>query len=64
MTRRFSQSRGASSLDDCSCFSGDDMSREPLPTDFRPFWRFLLGIFLLTAAIGLVSLATGLALSR
>ncbi|WP_022957047.1 hypothetical protein [Perlucidibaca piscinae] len=40
------------------------MSREPLPTDFRPFWRFLLGIFLLTVAIGLVSLATGLALSR
>lgn len=45
-------------------FSGDDMTREPLPADFRPFWRFLLGILLLTVAIGLVSLVTGLALSR
>ena len=40
------------------------MPREPLPANFRPLWRFLLAIFLLTVAIGLASLVTGLALSR
>ncbi|MEL0027425.1 MAG: hypothetical protein VW625_01970 [Perlucidibaca sp.] len=37
--------------------------REPMPTSFRPFWRFLLMLIALTVCIGLASWATGLALS-
>lgn len=36
---------------------------EPLPS-FKPFWRFLLFLIVLTVAIALVSAATGLALSE
>lgn len=38
-------------------------AREPLPTSFRPFWRFLLLMLALTLLIGLASAVTGLALT-
>lgn len=37
--------------------------REPMPTSFKPFWRFLGLLFLLTLCIGGASAIIGLALS-
>lgn len=39
-------------------------AREPMPSSFRPFWRYLLLMALLTIVIGAASAITGLALSR
>ena len=38
-------------------------AREPMPTSFAPFWRFLASLVLLTVAIGAASALIGLALS-
>ncbi len=38
-------------------------AREPMPTSFKPFWRFLGLLFLLTLCIGGASAIIGLALS-
>lgn len=38
-------------------------AREPMPASFRPFWRFLLAMVVLTVLIGVASALTGLALS-
>ncbi len=37
--------------------------REPMPSSFKPFWRFLLFLLVLTLVIGAVSAITGLALT-
>lgn len=39
------------------------LEREPMPTSFKPFWRFLSLLFLLTLAIAAASAITGLALT-
>ncbi len=39
------------------------LAREPMPTSFKPFWRFLGLLFLLTLCIGGASAIIGLALS-
>lgn len=38
-------------------------AREPMPASFKPFWRFLGLLFLLTVGIGIASAIIGLALS-
>ena len=37
--------------------------REPMPSSFKPFWRFLLLLLLLTLAIAAASAITGPALT-
>lgn len=37
--------------------------REPMPSSFKPFWRFLLYLLALTVAIAAASAITGLALT-
>ena len=37
--------------------------REPMPSSFKPSWRFLLLLLLLTLAIAAASAITGLALT-
>ena len=39
------------------------IEREPMPSSFKPFWRFLLFLVVLTLVVGAVSALTGLALT-
>lgn len=41
----------------------DMPEREPVPASFKPFWRFLGLMFLLTVCIGIAAAIIGLALS-